>query len=367
MKWQKQGAGRSLRLVISALTVLAAQQAFAVGTPAGDIVSNTASVDYQVGGVSQDRIDSAPVTFTVDRLVDFTLTVTDAASSPVTPGGTGTIASLLLTNIGNATQDFNLSAVNIVGGSVNGIADAFEMDTPIEVYADLDGSGDLSAGDTPYVDELSDDPTGSANQVQLIIVADAPSTPTPANGTGSTVELTVTAYTGLDSGNAGTPITGSGSNAIDGEDIVLATDVITVQDGFVISAADISVTKVPTVIEDPVNGTVSPFAIPGATIEYSITATNTGSEDATGVGFIDDISSLPVTLATGGYAGGVDAEVEQNSVVVLSCTLDADDLSDGDGCGLFGTEVRILPAALTLDTSGGPLSSAVARFRVTID
>ena len=41
--------------------------------------------------------------------------------------------------------------------------------------------------------------------------------------------------------------------------------------------ADLSVTKVSTLISDPVNGTTNPKAIPGALVEYLITVANTGT------------------------------------------------------------------------------------------
>ncbi len=357
---------RSARLIVVALSLLATQQAFAVGTPAGDTVSNVASVDYSVGGVAQDRVDSAAVDFVVDRLVNFTLVVTDAVSTSVTPGGTSTITSLTLTNIGNADTDFRLEAANIVGGNVNGVDDLFDMDLPIEVFADINGDGLVDAGDTPYVEAL--DSTAGSNSIGLLIRGTAPSTPTPGNLDGATVELTVTASSGISSGDpVGTPIVPDAGPDVPGgpPQIVLAgTGVQTVQDGFVVNSAVIDVTKISSVLEDPFNGTTDPKAIPGAFVQYEITATNTGLEDATGVVFVDDISSLPVSLNLGQYAGA-DAQVEQNGTTT-GCTLDASD-GDGDGCGVAAGVVSLGPVGgFTLGTAG-PTSTAVVRFRVVVD
>jgi subtilisin-like proprotein convertase family protein len=53
---------------------------------------------------------------------------------------------------------------------------------------------------------------------------------------------------------------------------------ISVHDLFVCNPyAELSVTKVSTLISDPVNGTSNPKAIPGALVEYLITVTNTGT------------------------------------------------------------------------------------------
>ena len=45
-------------------------------TPADTTVSNTFTLDYKVGGVDQPQIDSSatPTIFTVDRLIDLTVT-----------------------------------------------------------------------------------------------------------------------------------------------------------------------------------------------------------------------------------------------------------------------------------------------------
>ena len=372
MKRVNEIHGRMMRLASVVAMLAIAQQAYAVGTPAGDVISNTASVEYSVGSVAQAPITSAPANFVVDRLVNFTLTPEDGSSTTVTPGGQG-IAAFTLTNIGNAPQDFQLSAANIVGGSINGVSDLFDMDTPIQVYADINGDGLLDAGDTPYVDALSADATGGANQIRLLVVADAPVG--PSNGQGATVELTVVAAEGVDAGNPGTPMTDDSGVVDDAatEQVVIANGTLTGQDGYVISSAAISVTKDSSVISDPFSSS-NPKAIPGAVIEYAITADNTGAEDATGIGFRDPIDTSLVTLALGQYAGA-DAIIEQGGTTVFSCTLDEDDLTDGDGCGLFNVatspEVRILPPAASSVTLDGTLtpgeSAATARFRVTIN
>ncbi len=57
----------------------------AVGeTTAGATISNTATVDYTVGGVNQTDINSLPATFLVDKKVD--LTVSDDGGVNTVPG-----------------------------------------------------------------------------------------------------------------------------------------------------------------------------------------------------------------------------------------------------------------------------------------
>jgi len=57
-----------------AMAALGASPAFASGTTAGTVISNTAKVDYTVGGVAQTQL-SAVNTLTVDRKIIVTTAV----------------------------------------------------------------------------------------------------------------------------------------------------------------------------------------------------------------------------------------------------------------------------------------------------
>ncbi len=361
--------GRVPRLCFATLALLFAQHAFAIGTPAGDTVSNQASVAYSVGGVAQTAVDSNVASFVVDQRVDFTLAEVDGIPTPVTPGLPNAVTTFTLTNTGNAVQDFDLSAVNLVGGTVNGNADTGQVEDPPRVFADTDGSGNFNVGDGVFVDELS--ATAGSNSILVFVVANVPVA--LGNGDGANVEITATAH------DAGAP----GLGAITTDDAGVADDttlvqvvfangsgggVETAQDGYAVASASLSATKGSAVIDDGFSVT-DPKAIPGATIEYTVTILNTGAEDATGVGIVDPLDAN-VTIALGEYVGG-DAEVDQGGALFDACTLDTDD-TDADGCGVFtggsGPEVRMTPAALTLGgTVSGTANDAVFRFRVTIN
>ena len=80
-------------------------------TQAGTSVSNTFTLDYKVGGVDQPQIDSTatPTLFTVDRLVD--LTVTSNGDNTVAPGATDEELVFSVTNEGNDTQAYSLAII----------------------------------------------------------------------------------------------------------------------------------------------------------------------------------------------------------------------------------------------------------------
>ena len=369
------------RLCLSAMGLLFAQHVLAIGTPAGDPVSNQATVSYSVNSVGQPDITSNTATFLVDQRVDFTLIEQGGAPTTVTVGTSDAVTTFQLTNTGNAPQDFDLSAINLNGGTVNGLADSgtgagFDVEDPPRVFADTDGSGDFSAGDDVFVDELSE--VAGSNSILVFIVANIPGD--LPDGTGANVELTATAH---DAGAAGLgALTAEDDGVADDPNAVQvvfangstgqASAAETAQDGYDIESASVTAAKSSSVIADGFSAS-DPKAIPGATIEYEVEVTNGGSQSATGIGIVDPLDGN-VTIALGEYAGG-DAEISQGGAVIFSCTLDVDDATTTDGCGIFtgvgGPEVRMAPtggSAVTLQDSGNaPNNVAVFRFRVTIN
>ena len=241
---------RLVRLSLAAVGLLFAQQSFAIGTPAGDPVSNTASVGYFVGGVQQTDIPSNTVTFLVDQRVDFTLVEVDGAPTGTTPGASDAVTSFTLTNTGNAVQDFALSAVNLVGGTVNGLTDTVQVEDPPRVFADTNASGAFDAGDDTFVDGLS--PDAGTNTILVFVVANVPTG--LADGAGANVEMTATAHDGPNDGALGAVTTDDSGAADDPNavEVVFATagGQATAQDGYAIASASLAAVKVSDVITD---------------------------------------------------------------------------------------------------------------------
>ncbi len=137
----------------------------------------------------------------------------------------------------------------------------------------------------------------------------------------------------------------------------------------------LSVSKVSSVISDPINGPVGggnlPKAIPGATVEYLITVTNTGSEatDADTVVVWDDgpsdakmclmaRSGGPVIFGDPGGATGLTYDYGGSGSIPTDLEVDDDDLEfsetdgsdfdydpsdDGEGCDASITDFRVRP------------------------
>ena len=126
-------------------------------------------------------------------------------------------------------------------------------------------------------------------------------------------------------------------------------------DGFSVTAAELTATKASATVEDPISGTTDPKPIPGAFVEYSITVANTGTETATNVVIDDTIERAFVDLRDGSYNGGA------SNVTVGGgfCNADPDNT---DGC-TYDDATGALSIALP-DIAGG--ANVVVTFQVVV-
>lgn len=278
---------------LTALSSAAAMPAFAAGTTAGTTITNTATVDYQVGGVAQGQ-QSASNNFTVDRKINLLVEEVGTVTTNVVPGQTNAVTTFQLTNSSNEVLDFALAATQISGGTAaHGGTDSFNV-TNVRVYRDNTASGTVGswdAGDTliaGYIDELVVD-----TAIRLFVVADIPAA--LANNAVAGVTLRATAREGGLAGSQGAAITETTGANTAGKDTVFADVTPGVagdaardgshsdNDDYTVQTATLAVTKTSRVISDPVNSTTNPKLIPGAVVEYCIAVANSGSADATSV------------------------------------------------------------------------------------
>ncbi len=289
---------------VIALAVLGANSAHAAGTTAGSTITNTVTVNYQVGGVSQTAV-SASKSFTVDRKVNVTVAELGSSTTTVSPGQTAAVTTFRVTNLSNAVLDFALSAAQQTGGAApHGGTDNFDA-TNVRIYVDTNSNNSYDSGtDTlvTYLDEL-----GADGIKTVFVVADIPL----GGATDDVAAVTLTA-TGREGGGASsqgaalTETTGADTASMDTvfADGAGSTDssrdaAYSAKDDFTVLAASLSVVKSSRLISDPVNGSTDPKAIPGAVIEYCIAVANaSGSATATSVALSDPLPST-VTYDSG--------------------------------------------------------------------
>jgi uncharacterized repeat protein (TIGR01451 family) len=290
-----------------ALGSLVANPAFAAGTASGTVITNNVSVDYTVGGVNQTDA-TATNNITVDRKVNVTVARVDNTATSVVPGALSQAVTFRIENISNATLDFQLSTLQIATGSAAGITgtDGFDV-TPALTYRLDDGDNVLDAGDTTitHLNSLAPD-------TPVVVHVVAASVPLgTANGSIAAVTLTATAKEN-DNGTAiGSNLTQAVTNTA-GVDTIFA-DAAGVSDGvrdaafsatddYIVLTATLAATKTSSVVLGDY-GTGA--AIPGATVQYCISVSNTGGVAATGVAISDTLpSQVTYDSAYGVRVGG---------------------------------------------------------------
>ena len=300
-----------------ALAAGAATPALAAGTNAGSTITNSVTVNYQVGGVSQTAI-SASNSFTVDRKVNLTVAEDGNATTSVSPGQTSVVTTFIVTNTSNAALDFALSATNRSGGSAaHGGTDNADVSN-VRTFVDTNGDGDYDVGidqQVTYLDEVAADAS-----IRVFVLADVPLGGSTGDVAG--VRLTATADEAGSAGSQGAAVTETTGANTAGMDTVFAdtnANGNTARDGiyfneddYTVLSASISATKTSRIVSDPFNGTTNPKMIPGSVVEYCIVVTNgAGGSAATNVAISD---ALPAeTTYEPGFGVKVDGTVSSGT------------------------------------------------------
>lgn len=288
--------GKIFTIALLALIYLPVKNAHALGTPSGTVITNTATATFSVGAVT-GLTATGTTTVTVDNKVN--VTVTTNADATVSPASTNQALIFVVTNTGNTTQRYALSATNGAG---------IVMDN-VRIYRDNGATPNAwDATDTLYVNAGTFSDVAADGTLNILIVADTPGGAVDGN----TSDYNLIATT-VDAGTTTVTVQTAGANTA-GVDVVFA-DVAGsaagdgARDGkhsasgrYTVSSLTLTVAKAVFVYSDPSNGvnngtagsnytdcTVCPKAIPTATLRYTITVTVTGSGTALNVIITDPI------------------------------------------------------------------------------
>ncbi len=119
----------------------------------------------------------------------------------------------------------------------------------------------------------------------------------------------------------------------------------------------LSVTKISSIISDPVSGTTNPKRIPGAIVEYCILISNSGSASAGSVVATDNLAG-PFTYTSGTMKSGSNCG---SAATVEDDNSTGADESDPYGASIAGSTITATAATL------GPASAFALTFQVTVD
>jgi len=249
--------GTPLVLILMLLAAAGASPVLAVGTPAGTVISNQATVDYTDTNGNPLQTLSNIVTTVVSQVA--TVTVDPDRASPANPGDTIYYAHDV-TNGSNGDDTIDLTAA-----SSNGWVTA--------LYADNDSSGTFTPGDTLLTDSDGDLAVDTGLMAMNGIFGIIAAVTVPAGTASGTVDTLI--------------VTGTSSFNVAVSDI--ATDTTT------ILAPDMSVAK-----------GVAPAGPqpPGTVLTYTITVTNNGSGAALAVILTDPMPATTTYVAGSITLGG---------------------------------------------------------------
>jgi uncharacterized repeat protein (TIGR01451 family) len=272
---------RLITAMALAACCLAGGTALAAGTPAGTIITNTVSVSFVQGGVTQTT--TAGNSFMVDRAINEVVTKNSDASTA--PTSTNVALSFLVSNTSNTSMRFALSEVSKP-------TNTWTMNN-VRIYRDNNNSGAWDAGDTLYADAGTFGDVASGVSVTVLIVADAPASLTI--GQTALYDLVATA---VDAGTLNISIQTMGPNTAGIDTVFLDVAGSAVGDGArdgkhsasgafsaTSSAVNVNLTKTVTTL-DQWGGNLP---IPGAILRYVIVATTMGSGTANNVVISDPL------------------------------------------------------------------------------
>jgi uncharacterized repeat protein (TIGR01451 family) len=284
------------------------QPAWAAGTHAGTLISNTATVTFNIGG-GPITLQSTTNVIKVDQLIG--VAVTPLISTPVPVGASATLLSYQVTNTGNGADSFDLTAAPNVGGNA--------FTTTLQTVAiDNNGNGIYDPGvDTVISNGGASQTIAPDGTIKVLLIVAAPATATDTQT--SQVRLTATSATG--SGTPGTLFAGKGIGGVDAL-VGLSSGTGNATEALVASMAQVTLTK-SAVIVDPFGG-ANPLS--GAVVTYSIVAHTTGS---------GTVNSLTVTDA---FPAGT--TYQPGTIALNGASLS--DAADGDAGNASSTGIAVL-------------------------
>lgn len=268
------------------LSLIAPQTSWAAGTPAGTLISNTATVSYSIGSSVETPITSAPATFQVDELIQPILTWQDAGAVAVNTPGKNDALTFLLTNGGNGQEAFNLSRTNgplpLPAGNytpLNGTIGSLYLESGSQPGFQASGPN----ADTAYVAGTNDPNLAPDAGLTIYLISD---TPAVASNIQGEVLLAAASLTAGAAGSApGTSLAGLGQGG--GYAVVGATRAQASATGsYITSGLRLVVSKTVAGVLDPNGGAV---VMPGSVMTYRIAVALSGTGTAVNLVITDPL------------------------------------------------------------------------------
>jgi len=260
------------RLLLALLFGASAMGARAADAPAGTLITNTADVQYVSGSSTLNQTASA--NFVVAQLVNVTVTWQNSSDVSVTAGSTQQTLLFRVTNTGNGADTFKLAETLVTPGGSSFTPSA------CQIYFDTANTGVFDATDVLYTPGSNDPGLAQNAGINMLIVCNVPNS--AADTSLGEMQLGATSKTA--NGSFGTVNAGAGVGGVDA--VVGSTGGLAGSTGiYQVHQVGLAYTKSATVTA-PGGGTQ---AVSGATIEYTLTVTPSGSATANSVVVTDPV------------------------------------------------------------------------------
>jgi uncharacterized repeat protein (TIGR01451 family) len=280
--------GNRLRLQLSfmGLLLIIPQLSWAVGTLAGTIVSNVASVSYTLGGSAAFSAKSNIAVLQVDEVIAPILTWQDAVPVAVTTPGINGVLTYLLTNVGNGSEAFGLTRVNgpspLPDGNytpLNGSLGAIYLESGATPGFQATGAN----ADRVYLPGSNDPQLAADASVILYVISNTPNV--GSNVHGDVLLRAVSMTAGAAGALPGTALPGLGHGA--GFAVVGNSRAQSSATGtYITSGLGFALNKTVLKVTDPQGGAV---VMPGSILTYQIVATLAGTGTATNLVIADPL------------------------------------------------------------------------------
>lgn len=303
------------------LLLFAPQPGWAVGTSAGTLISNSATLTYVIGAGPPSTIDSNTVSFQVDEIIQSVLTWQDGTPVAVNTPGSNDVLTFLLTNSGNGPEAFVLTRTN-------------DLAPPPGNYTPLDGSigsiyleSGLLAGfqatganaDTVYVSGTNDPILAPDTSLTIYVISNTPNVASNARGDVLLAAASLTA--GAAGALPGTSLPGLGEGggfAVVGSSRAQASET----GSYIAGGLNFVMNKTVLSVLDPQGSTV---VMSGAVMTYQIVATLSGAGTASNLMITDpmpaDTTYVPGSIAVDGIAKTDTADADNTQFITATKTV----------------------------------------------
>lgn len=253
------------------LGLLGGPPARADGTPAGTVITNTATVTYTLGNDDTRHTASAAHTFRVLEVIDLSVVWQDNGAVTAASPEQGRVLTFFLTNTGNGPETFRISAAASPDGN-------FEPEVQA-IWLETNGTGGLqTTGDTPdtlYQPGINDPELPAGGAILVYVQCNIPEGLNDADS--GRVRLSVAAATGGAAGaEPGTVLPEAGDGGVDAV-VGLTRAMGDAEGAYQVSTLAVQLIKSIAQIVDP-HGGDRPYS--GAQVTYRIVVEVTGSGTA---------------------------------------------------------------------------------------